>query len=117
MHKAHGYMSTPVVIGHHAYHHLRSQRLMCIDLKTGVERWTTGRSFGKYCSLVAQRDRILALNETGRLFLIRARPESFELMDTRRVSDSETWAHLAVVDDQLFVRALNTVSVWSWSEQ
>jgi hypothetical protein len=109
-------MSTPVVIGHHAYHHLRSQRMMCIDINDGEERWTTRRSFGKYCSLVAQDDRILALSETGELFLIRANPESFELVDSRQVSESETWAHLAVAGDQLFIRALNSLQAWKWTE-
>lgn len=115
-HKSQGYMSTPVVVGTHAYHHLRSQRVMCLDLRSGEEAWTSPRSFGKYWSMVAQGDRILALDQKGELFLLRATPEGFELLDSRRVSESETWAHLAVTEGQLFVRSLDRLTEWRWKD-
>ena len=43
-----------------------------------------------------------------------ANPEKFELLDQRTVSDSETWAHLAVAGEELFVRELNGLSAWRW---
>lgn len=110
-----GYMSTPVVIDGHAYLHLQSQRFTCIDLKTGERTWTS-RPFGKYCSLVAQRDRILALDQRGELLLIRANPKEFELLGERKVSEQETWAHLAVCGDEVFVRELNALSVFVWKD-
>lgn len=116
LHKSQGYMSTPVVVGDHAYHHLRSQRVMCLDLRSGEEAWTSPRSFGKYWSLAAQNDRILALDQKGELFLLRATPAAFDLIDSRRVSESETWAHLSVAGGQVFVRSLNALSVWRWQE-
>jgi outer membrane protein assembly factor BamB len=115
-HKSQGYMSTPVVVDNHAYHHLRSQRVMCVDVNTGEERWTSPRSFGTYWSLVAQGDRLLALDQTGKLFLLRATPTAFEEIDSREVSESETWAHLAVSGDQLLVRSLEGLKVWRWRE-
>ncbi len=113
--KAQGYMSTPVVIDGHAYLHLQSQRFTCINLKTGKKTWTSQR-FGRYCSLVAQKDRILALDQRGKLLLIKANPKEFELLDERKVSDQETWAHLAVCGDEVFVRELNGLSVFVWKE-
>jgi outer membrane protein assembly factor BamB len=106
-------MSTPVVIDGHAYLHLRNQRFTCIDLATGKERWTT-RPFGKYWSLVAQDRKILALDERGELLLIKANPEKFELLGQRHISDSPTWAHLAVVGDELFIRDLKGLTVHRW---
>lgn len=111
--KVQGYMSTPVVIEGHAYLHLRNQRFTCIDLATGKQDWTT-RPFGKYWSLVAQGSRILALDERGDLLLINATPEKFDLLDQRRVSDSPTWAHLAVCDNDVFVRDLKGLTVYRW---
>ncbi len=107
------YMSTPVVIDGHAYVHLRNQRFTCMDLATGKKKWTT-KPFGKYWSLIAQRDHILALDQRGELLLIRANPAKFELLDSRKISDQETWGHLAVCDDQVFVRELNGISVYRW---
>lgn len=113
-HKAQGYMSTPVVIDGVAYSHLKSQRMMAIEVKTGRELWTSDKSFGKYMSLVAQGDRILALDERGILFLFRASKEKFEMLSQLKISDTDTWAHLALVNGQLFVRELNALSMFRW---
>lgn len=112
--KLQGYMSTPVVIDGYAYIHLRNQRFACLDMATGQEKWITPKTFGKYWSLVANKDRILALDERGDLLLIQANPNEFKLLDERHVSDQETWAHLAVCDNQLFIRELNAMTVYEW---
>ncbi|MCA9062384.1 MAG: PQQ-binding-like beta-propeller repeat protein [Planctomycetaceae bacterium] len=110
---AQGYMSTPVVIGDYAYLHLQNQRFTCIDLRTGERTWTSA-TFGKYCSMVANNDLILALDERGVLLLLRANPKEFELLDERKVSDDESWAHIAVSGEDVIVRELNAVSVFRW---
>jgi outer membrane protein assembly factor BamB len=110
---AQGYMSTPVVIDAHAYLHLQNQRFTCIDLKTGKRTWTS-KPFGKYCSMVAQKDRILALDQRGILLLLKANPKEFELLDQRKIGDEETWAHVAVSGEDVFVRELNALSVFRW---
>lgn len=112
--KIEGYMSTPVVIDGHAYLHLRNQRVACMNLHTGKVTWTTDRSFGKYWNLVANGDRILALDERGILFLLRANPEKFEQIDTRKISDQECWAHIAIAGDELYIRELNALSAYRW---
>lgn len=114
--KVQGYMSSPVVIGDFVYLHLRNQRFACIDLKTGKERWIT-KPFGKYWSIVVQDDRILALDERGDLLLIHANPEKFELLDSRHISDDPTWAHLAVRDDEVFVRTLKSQIAFEWNDE
>ena len=106
-----GYMSTPVVIGRHIYMHLQSGRFTCIDLNTGMRTWTS-KPFGKYCSLVANHDRILALVSDGTLLYIHAQADEFVLIDRLNVSDGETWAHLAVAGDQLFIRDLNSLTAY-----
>jgi outer membrane protein assembly factor BamB len=112
--KTQGYMSTPVVIDGHAYCHLKNQRFTCIDLATGEGRWTT-TPFGKYWSLVAQGSRILALDERGDLLLINANPQKFELLDQRHLTDEPTWAHLAVSNEEVFVRDLKGLTVYRWN--
>lgn len=111
--KAQGYMSTPVVIDGHAYLHLQNQRFTCINLETGERTWTS-KPYGKYCSLAAQKDLILALDQRGELLLLKANPKEFELLDQRKVSDEETWAHLAVCGEEIFIRELNALSVFVW---
>lgn len=110
---AQGYMSTPVVVADHIYMHLQNQRFTCINFATGERTWTS-KPFGKYASLVAQRNSILALDQSGELLLFKANPAEFELIDRRKISDQETWAHLAVCGDDLYVRELTALSAFRW---
>ena len=109
-----GHVFPKDVIGGHVYLHLQNRRFTCIDLATGERTWTS-KPFGKYASLVAQEDKILALDASGRLLLIQANPSEFEMLDEREISESETWAHLAVSDDTLFVRELDALSAYRWA--
>ena len=115
-HPTQGYMSSPALIGGHAYVHLKNQRVTCFELETGEKKWTTTERFGKYWSMIFQEDRILALDQKGILYLIRATPEKFDLLSSFKVSESDTWAHLAIAGDQLFIRARDGLSAWKWSE-
>ncbi|MEQ8208793.1 MAG: PQQ-binding-like beta-propeller repeat protein [Lacipirellulaceae bacterium] len=111
--KAKAYMSSPVIVGDFLYMHLQNQRFTCLDLKTGEEKWRT-KPFGKYWSMVAQGDKILALDETGDLRLIRANPEKYDLLDERHITDASSWAHVAVVGGEVFVRTLDELIAYRW---
>jgi outer membrane protein assembly factor BamB len=115
--KIEGYMSTPVVIGNHVYMHLKNQRIACLELETGKECWMTPKSYTEYCSFVANGDRILGLTARGTLLLIRATPEKFDLLDSRQVSQQETWAYLAVAGDEIYIRELNALTAWRWANK
>ena len=109
-----GYMSTPLLIDGHAYLHLRNQRAACIRLSDGEITWIS-QPYGRYWSMVSQDRRILALDERGELLLLEANPEEFEVVDTRKIAEDETWAHLAVVGDLIIIRELNALAVYRWS--
>ena len=111
-HKSQGYMSSPVVIDDHIYLHLRNQRFVCLEAKTGAERWTS-KPFGKYWSTVANGDKLLALDQGGELLLIQASPDEFKLIGRRKVADN-SWAHLAIVNQQIFVRDLRAMKAFAW---
>jgi outer membrane protein assembly factor BamB len=110
-----GNMSTPVVVEGHAYVLGKDKRLVCVDVKTGKEAWGTEDRFGDYWSLVANKDKILALDNRGILYLFKANAKEFDLLDKRNVADAETWAHLAVCGDEIIIRDLNGLTVWRWT--
>ena len=112
--KTQGYMSSPVVIDGFAYLHLRNQRFTCVNLETGEIKWTT-KPYGKYWSMVANGESILALDERGELLLIKANPDEFELLDSRKIGEN-TWAHLAVSGDHVYVRALDALIAYRWTD-
>lgn len=111
--KAKAYMSSPVVVDGHAYMHLQNQRITCLDLEKGEETWRS-KPYSKYQSMVTQGDRILALDAEGELLLLKAEPAEFTLLESRRVSEDECWAYLAVSGGRVFVRELNALAVYSW---
>jgi outer membrane protein assembly factor BamB len=109
-----GYMSSPVLIGNYVYMHLRNQRFACIDLESGEDKWIT-KGFGKYWSMIACGDRILALDESGKLLLIAANPEEFKLLENKSIAD-DTWAHLGIRGNEVFVRELKAMTVYEMGE-
>ena len=111
---AQGYMSSPIIISDHVYLHLRNRRMTCFNIKTGKREWITSKRFGEYMSMIAQGNLIIALNDRGILLLIKANPKEFELLDSRKISDDSTWAYLAVTDNQIWVRELHALTVFTW---
>ncbi len=107
------YMSSPVVIDGKIYLHLRNKRFSCINSQTGESYWRT-TPFGAYWSTVVNGSRLLTLDESGDLRLINANASQYDQISARHVSDSTTWAHLAVADDQVFVRSLDALIVYRW---
>lgn len=112
--KQEGYMSSPIVIDGFCYIHLRKQRMTCIDLSNGETKWISSESFGKYQSMVSNGKEILALDEDGTLYQIEANPEKLVIKDKRTISDSPSWAHLAIAGNQLFVRELEAIACYEW---
>ena len=114
--KLQGYMSSPVVIDSHAYLHLRDQRIACVDLRDGTEKWKTKNKFGKYWSMIARGNQILALDEKGILRLISANLKSLQIVSERKLDTKDCWAHVAVSGDRVIVRSLNGLEVFRWME-
>jgi len=109
-------MSSPIIHDGHAYMHLRNRRVCCVNLTSGNVTWTSPSSYGEYWSMVARGDRILALDNRGILYLLKANPQKLEILDERKVSDQETWGHLAVSGNELFIRELKALGSWKWQQ-
>lgn len=112
--KIEGYMASPLAIGDHVYLHSRDKKIYCIELKSGKVAWVSDEKFGDYWSMVANGDRVLALDQRGELLLFDASPEKFKELDRREISDEKTWAHLAVEGETVFVRGLKSLTAFRW---
>ena len=60
---------------------------------------------------------ILALDQRGQSFLFRANQKEFEQLDQHKFTDAETWAHIALVGDQIFIRELNALAALRWTRE
>lgn len=112
--KREGYMSSPVVIEGKIYLHGRDKKFHCLDPATGKTLWSSEEKFGEYCSMVTQGNRILALDQRGILLLIEADPAKFNLVSQINLETPPTWAHLAVCDEELYVRHLKGLHLYRW---
>jgi len=111
-----GHMTSPVVVGDVAYLLGKDQKFIAFDLKAGKEAWRSEKRFGIYWSLIACGDKILALDQRGILFLVKADPNEFEIIDEKKIADSESWAHLAVAGKLIVVRDLNSLTAYKFAK-
>ncbi len=111
--KYEGYMTTPVVVGDYAYLLGKDRKAICVNLKTGAEAWRSDKAFSEYWSLVANGDKILALDAKGKLLLIKADPKEFTVLSEREVA-TDSWAHVAVCGSEVYVRDLAGLTCWKW---
>ena len=55
------------------------------------------------------------MTDSPSTFHFRANKEKFDLLDQRKLTDSETWVHLAIADHELFLRELNALVASRWN--
>jgi outer membrane protein assembly factor BamB len=112
--KYEGHMCTPVVVSGHAYFLGKDRKMTCVEVATGKQAWRSEKGYSDYCSLVANGDRILALDSKGKLILFKASPKEFEVLGEAAVGGGDAWAHLAVCGDEVIVRGLGSLTVYRW---
>jgi outer membrane protein assembly factor BamB len=76
--------------------------LECLDFETGKQIWAQP-GFGDYASLTTVNDKILALNSTGELILIKADPTSYVELGRVQLC-AKTWASPAYADGKIYVK-------------
>ena len=98
---------TPILRDGYLYGVRADGQMVCLD-RNGDLKWGSGSNrFGLGAYLIAG-DRILAINDTGMLSMIEARPEKFVLVGKGKVIPEarECWGPLAIADGRLLVRDL-----------
>ena len=84
--------------------------LVCLD-PAGKLRWASGPGdrYGIGPFVVAG-DRLLVMNDTGRLTMVRAKPTGFErLAEAQVLPGEDSWGPMAVAGDYVIVRDLTTL--------
>ena len=115
--KYEGHMTTPVAAGGHAYYLGKDRRMICVELATGKEAWRTDKRFTDYGSMALRGDKILFLDSSGKLYLIAADPKEYRELAETKVAEAESWAHLAVSGDEVFVRDLTGLTAFRFGKE
>jgi len=109
-------LTTPVVVGNKLYTLGAGNRteLMALDFETGSELWKQP-GFSDYAALIAVNDKLLALNSTGELFLVKIGAASYEELGRVQLC-AKTWASPAYSDGRIFVKDEANVTAFSLAQ-
>ena len=91
---------------------MTSRDLFCLDLNAGLKPlWSAEHeAFEDNVSMIGHADRMLITSIKGELLLVRAGPQRYELISSRRLlDDGEILSHPALVGRRLYIRGRSTV--------
>jgi outer membrane protein assembly factor BamB len=111
-------VGSPVIAGGNVYLISQFGSAVCLDLNTGKKRWENrltgqGSMSGSWSSLVLADGKLLAPNQAGEVFILKASPD-FELLATNLAAEEPTCASLALADGQIFLRTYK--SLWCFGK-
>ena len=108
------YMSTAVVAGDALVGLGQRNRgqFFAIDLKSGKTLWTTRGRETENAALIRVPGYTLIQTTEGELIVARDSATAFDVVKRYDISNSSTWAHPALVRNQLFVRDANSLTLW-----
>src|SRR5262245_39937383 len=84
-----------------------------VDAKSGKTLWTSeGRQAG-HAAIAHSGDLLFSLEDDGELVVARNNPTAFEPLHRYKVAEQATWAPAAYSGNRIFVKDLNTLSLWT----
>lgn len=95
-----------VLVGDHVYAQTDRGHLLCLDLKTGKEAWSSESVPGKGTVCYADGHLIIR-NEKGAVVLVEASPQAYKEVgrfSSERVGGEQGWAHPVVFGGKLYIR-------------
>jgi outer membrane protein assembly factor BamB len=109
------YMSSPVLNGDHLYGFTEKRRgsVFCLDARDGKLVWTDEGRQGDNASLVLAGNHLLVLTTEAELLVVPASPAGYKVTRAYEVSDTPTWAHLAIAGNRILVKDQTTLAAWS----
>jgi outer membrane protein assembly factor BamB len=112
------FMSSPVLVNGvlAGFSHFRKGHLFGLDPPGGRLLWRGDPRQGEHASLVSWGRALLVFLENGQLLAGRVSAEGFRLERTYPLKEAPTWAHPAVTDTNIIIRAGSKVAAFAWKE-
>lgn len=83
------------------------------DVKTGKTLWMSPGRQSVNAAVGKLGDLFYSLEEDGELAVVKRNPAAFELVKKYKVADGQTWAEASLSGNRIFVKDLNTVTLWT----
>ena len=90
----------------------RMGRPFCLEPATGKVVWEGEARAGDNAQFLAIPGHVLALTDRGALHVLRANPQSCDILITYQVAEDGTWTAPALVGDALFTKDLKHLTQW-----
>jgi outer membrane protein assembly factor BamB len=109
------YLSTPVVVDGVLYGLSTKQRgqFYAIDAKIGQVLWLGQGREADTTAVAKAAQSIFLLNDDGELIVARGNRKAFDPIARYVVADSATWAQPAISGDRIFIKDVNTLTLWT----
>jgi outer membrane protein assembly factor BamB len=109
------YLSTPVVVDDVLYGLSTKQRgqFYAVDAKTGQVLWLGSPREADNTAVVKAGQLLFLLNDDAELIVAKANRKAFEPIVRYVVADSATWAQPAVSGERIFIKDVNTLTLWT----
>ena len=111
------WMNTPVVSGDFLFGLSQKKRgqFFCLDARTGKEFWTSEGGAGDYAVILKSDTKLFIQTTDGTLIIARITGQGYEPVKSYQVADSATWAHPAIIKNQILVKDVEHLALWSLS--
>ena len=108
-------MSTGVLVGStvFGFSPRNSGQFFAIDANTGQTLWLSEGRQAENAAVVRASDVWLALQADAQLLVLRDNPKQLEILRRYNVADSATWAQPVLSRDRVFVKDLNSITLWT----
>jgi outer membrane protein assembly factor BamB len=103
-----------VLVGDHVYAQTDRGQLLCLELKSGKEAWSSASVPGKGTVLYADGHLIIR-NEKGAVSLVEASPQAYKEVgrfNSERTGGEEGWAHPVVFGGKLYIRDWDSLTCY-----
>ena len=84
-----------------------------VDVKTGKTLWTSPGRQSLNAAVGKSGDLLYSLEDDGEFVVARKSDTAFELIKKYKVAEGQTWAEAALSGNRIFVKDLNTVTLWT----
>jgi len=114
--KAAMYLSSPVLIGDYLYGmtHFRKGQFFCLDARTGETKWTSVGAEGENAAIIHGGSVIFFLDNNADLTIVNATDKKYEVLKKYTVAKSPTWAEPVITEDEIFIKDLNSLTLWTF---
>jgi len=109
------YLSNPVVIGGTIFGLSQRSRgqYFAVDAKTGKVLWLGPPRQATNTAVVKAGELLFLLNDNAELIVARANQSTFEPLNNYTVAESATWAQPTLSGKRIFVKDVNTLTLWT----